>query len=149
MVRSPRIELGTPAWKAGVLPLNYDRSSADGDVFDGGRDRQASFGGLRDAAGGNPGQTGPAAMARDPRGRGCEHHQGAPGGGPAPPDWVCGPRATEPSLADPPMSHVPSPTRYSYPALYRRCGRSGLKLPMLSLGLWHNFGGVDSRSEEH
>src|ERR1035438_10724953 len=57
MVRSPRIELGTPAWKAGVLPLNYDRSSADGDVFDGGRDRQASFGGLRDAAGGNPGQT--------------------------------------------------------------------------------------------
>jgi L-glyceraldehyde 3-phosphate reductase len=42
------------------------------------------------------------------------------------------------------MSHVPSPTRYSNPALYRRCGRSGLKLPMLSLGLWHNFGGVDS-----
>lgn len=26
---------------------------------------------------------------------------------------------------------------------YRRCGRSGLKLPALSLGLWHNFGGVD------
>ncbi len=26
---------------------------------------------------------------------------------------------------------------------YRRCGRSGLKLPPLSLGLWHNFGGVD------
>ncbi len=26
---------------------------------------------------------------------------------------------------------------------YRRCGRSGLKLPVLSLGLWHNFGGVD------
>jgi len=26
---------------------------------------------------------------------------------------------------------------------YRRCGRSGLKLPELSLGLWHNFGGVD------
>lgn len=26
---------------------------------------------------------------------------------------------------------------------YRRCGRSGLKLPLLSLGLWHNFGGVD------
>ncbi|MCZ7644707.1 MAG: aldo/keto reductase [Planctomycetota bacterium] len=27
---------------------------------------------------------------------------------------------------------------------YRRCGKSGLKLPALSLGLWHNFGGVDS-----
>jgi len=29
---------------------------------------------------------------------------------------------------------------------YRRCGRSGLRLPVLSLGLWHNFGGVDSLS---
>jgi L-glyceraldehyde 3-phosphate reductase len=27
--------------------------------------------------------------------------------------------------------------------VYRRCGRSGLKLPALSLGLWHNFGGVE------
>jgi L-glyceraldehyde 3-phosphate reductase len=27
---------------------------------------------------------------------------------------------------------------------YRRCGRSGLLLPAISLGLWHNFGGVDS-----
>ncbi len=26
---------------------------------------------------------------------------------------------------------------------YRRCGRSGVRLPALSLGLWHNFGGVD------
>ena len=26
---------------------------------------------------------------------------------------------------------------------YRRCGRSGLQLPEISLGLWHNFGGVD------
>jgi L-glyceraldehyde 3-phosphate reductase len=26
---------------------------------------------------------------------------------------------------------------------YRRCGKSGLKLPIISLGLWHNFGGVD------
>lgn len=33
-------------------------------------------------------------------------------------------------------------TRYnSMP--YERCGRSGLKLPAISLGLWHNFGGVD------
>jgi L-glyceraldehyde 3-phosphate reductase len=27
---------------------------------------------------------------------------------------------------------------------YRRCGRSGLKLPAIALGLWYNFGGVDS-----
>ena len=27
---------------------------------------------------------------------------------------------------------------------YRRCGRSGIQLPALSLGLWHNFGGVDT-----
>jgi L-glyceraldehyde 3-phosphate reductase len=27
---------------------------------------------------------------------------------------------------------------------YNRCGRSGLKLPAISLGLWHNFGGVDT-----
>ena len=39
------------------------------------------------------------------------------------------------------MAHVPAPTRYDKPALYRACGRSGLKLPALSLGLWHNFGG--------
>jgi L-glyceraldehyde 3-phosphate reductase len=36
-------------------------------------------------------------------------------------------------------SYTPSPDRYqSMP--YRRCGRSGLLLPALSLGLWHNFG---------
>lgn len=29
---------------------------------------------------------------------------------------------------------------------YRRCGESGLLLPAISLGLWHNFGGVDSLS---
>ena len=29
--------------------------------------------------------------------------------------------------------------------IYRRCGRSGLVLPAISLGLWHNFGEVDSR----
>ena len=26
---------------------------------------------------------------------------------------------------------------------YKYCGRSGLKLPLISLGLWHNFGSVD------
>ena len=39
--------------------------------------------------------------------------------------------------------HTPAPTRYDHPALYVPCGRSGLKLPRLSLGLWHNFGDVD------
>ena len=37
------------------------------------------------------------------------------------------------------MSHEPSNQRYDY-TTYRRCGRSGLKLPPVSLGLWHNFG---------
>jgi L-glyceraldehyde 3-phosphate reductase len=40
------------------------------------------------------------------------------------------------------MSYSPATDRYSRLA-YARCGRSGLKLPRLSLGLWHNFGGVD------
>ena len=37
------------------------------------------------------------------------------------------------------MSHQPRPDRYDR-MHYRRCGRSGLDLPLLSLGLWHNFG---------
>ena len=37
------------------------------------------------------------------------------------------------------MTYVPSPGRYDAMP-YRRCGRSGLKLPAVSLGLWHNFG---------
>ena len=40
--------------------------------------------------------------------------------------------------------YTPAPSRYENPSFYRRCGRSGLKLPLISLGLWHNFGGVDS-----
>jgi len=28
--------------------------------------------------------------------------------------------------------------------VYRRCGKSGVRLPVISLGLWHNFGGVDT-----
>jgi len=40
------------------------------------------------------------------------------------------------------MTYVPSQTRYDA-MRYNRCGRSGLKLPAISLGLWHNFGGVD------
>ena len=40
------------------------------------------------------------------------------------------------------MNIFPSPERYDK-MIYRRCGRSGLKLPAISLGLWYNFGGVD------
>jgi L-glyceraldehyde 3-phosphate reductase len=40
------------------------------------------------------------------------------------------------------MDYEPSAERYSA-MRYNRCGRSGLKLPAISLGLWHNFGGVD------
>ncbi len=40
------------------------------------------------------------------------------------------------------MSYIANPSRYQDMS-YRRCGNSGLKLPALSLGLWHNFGDVD------
>jgi L-glyceraldehyde 3-phosphate reductase len=37
------------------------------------------------------------------------------------------------------MTYQPAPARYDA-MIYNRCGRSGLKLPAISLGLWHNFG---------
>jgi len=40
------------------------------------------------------------------------------------------------------MTYKPLQTRYDG-MRYNRCGRSGIKLPAISLGLWHNFGGVD------
>ena len=40
------------------------------------------------------------------------------------------------------MQYIPSESRYKN-FEYVRCGKSGLKLPPISLGLWHNFGGVD------
>jgi L-glyceraldehyde 3-phosphate reductase len=40
------------------------------------------------------------------------------------------------------MSYTPAPARYQS-MQYRRCGKSGLQLPAVSLGLWHNFGHVD------
>jgi L-glyceraldehyde 3-phosphate reductase len=39
--------------------------------------------------------------------------------------------------------YLPDAHRYDK-MLYRRCGSSGLRLPAISLGLWHNFGGVDA-----
>jgi L-glyceraldehyde 3-phosphate reductase len=40
------------------------------------------------------------------------------------------------------MNYTPDPDRYNE-MQYRRCGNSGLMLPALSLGLWHNFGEID------
>jgi len=40
------------------------------------------------------------------------------------------------------MSYTSNPNRYQQME-YRRCGNSGLKLPLISLGLWHNFGKID------
>ena len=42
------------------------------------------------------------------------------------------------------MRYEPSVARYDNDAFYRRCGKSGIRLPLISLGLWHNFGGADS-----
>ena len=38
------------------------------------------------------------------------------------------------------MSYLPNKKRYDQLS-YRRCGQSGLQLPLITLGLWHNFGG--------
>ncbi|RZI49149.1 L-glyceraldehyde 3-phosphate reductase [Lactococcus kimchii] len=40
------------------------------------------------------------------------------------------------------MTYIPNPNRYDQ-MIYRPAGRSGLLLPAISLGLWHNFGSVD------
>jgi len=40
------------------------------------------------------------------------------------------------------VTYTPAENRYGS-MTYRRCGQSGLDLPAISLGLWHNFGGVD------
>ncbi|MFC2115673.1 L-glyceraldehyde 3-phosphate reductase [Bacteroidota bacterium] len=40
------------------------------------------------------------------------------------------------------MNYIAASERYDK-MVYRRCGRSGVKLPAISLGLWHNFGHVD------
>lgn len=45
------------------------------------------------------------------------------------------------------MTYQPSPDRYDGRMPYRRCGASGLKLPAISLGFWHNFGDVDDLKE--
>lgn len=42
-----------------------------------------------------------------------------------------------------PEQYLPDANRYDTRMAYRRCGRSGLDLPAISLGLWQNFGGAD------
>ena len=44
--------------------------------------------------------------------------------------------------------YVPDPNRYDGRMPYRRCGRSGLELPAISLGFWHNFGDTDPISRQ-
>ncbi len=44
------------------------------------------------------------------------------------------------------MTYAAAPDRYDEKMAYRRCGRSGLKLPEIALGLWHNFG-IDTPRE--
>ncbi|MBQ5577689.1 MAG: aldo/keto reductase, partial [Prevotella sp.] len=40
--------------------------------------------------------------------------------------------------------YIPAESRYDYSEkMYRRCGKSGVLLPKISLGFWHNFGGND------
>lgn len=41
------------------------------------------------------------------------------------------------------INYLADETRYDNGMQYERCGRSGVLLPKVSLGLWHNFGGVD------
>lgn len=40
------------------------------------------------------------------------------------------------------MTYTPATGRYDK-MIYNRCGKSGIRLPAISLGLWHNFGSVD------
>src|ERR1035437_6010107 len=46
-------------------------------------------------------------------------------------------------------TYTPNPTRYANSGLYRRCGKSGLMLPAVSLGCWHNFGAPGTDALHH
>lgn len=47
-------------------------------------------------------------------------------------------------------TYAPAPTRYqNTPGWFRRCGRSGLLLPAISIGCWHNFGDAGTDSARH
>src|SRR3954467_15565161 len=57
--------------------------------------------------------------------------------------FVLGHAAAPGAYTAPPMTYRASEQRYES-IRYNRTGQSGLKLPAISLGLWHNFGGVDA-----
>ena len=42
------------------------------------------------------------------------------------------------------MDYKPQQDRYTNGMTYRRCGNSGIQLPAISLGFWHNFGHIDN-----
>ena len=44
-------------------------------------------------------------------------------------------------------TYIPAADRYTNSVGYQKCGKSGLQLPRISLGLWHNFGDVDDQDE--
>ena len=44
------------------------------------------------------------------------------------------------------MSYLANKKRYQT-MQYRKCGQSGVKLPLISVGLWHNFGGNGMSAE--
>ena len=44
-------------------------------------------------------------------------------------------------------TYTPADDRYTNSVGYQKCGKSGLQLPRISLGLWHNFGEVDNADE--
>ncbi len=52
---------------------------------------------------------------------------------------------TENGITEQPEIYTPNNNRYSQ-MKYNRCGKSGIFLPAMSLGLWHNFGEMDSFS---
>lgn len=45
------------------------------------------------------------------------------------------------------MDYTAAANRYANGMKYNRCGRSGIILPAISLGLWHNFGDIDNQEE--
>ena len=45
------------------------------------------------------------------------------------------------------MDYTAAADRYANGMKYNRCGRSGIILPAISLGLWHNFGDIDNQEE--
>lgn len=45
------------------------------------------------------------------------------------------------------MNYTPDASRYKNGMQYARCGKSGILIPRISLGLWHNFGHMDDLSE--